>query len=103
MQINELVHLTYTSLTCTVRCLAGTIRVGDPVRLVSPAAELPVVEGLTISKIEVYANMPVEFIDLGLTARVTATGAIDVAAVRASAAGAAPGELVRLELRLTAP
>ena len=72
-------------------------------RLVSPAVALPIADGLTIARIELYANMPVEFIDLGLTALVTATGTIDVAAVRASAAGAAPGEQVRLDLRLTAP
>lgn len=98
LQIHEFTHLSYGSLTCTVRCLAGVIRVGESVQLVSPAANEPIVEGLAVSGIWRHGDLP--FIDGGMTARVTVTGAIDVAAIRAAAAGVPPDEVWRLDLRL---
>lgn len=79
LQISEFTHLSYGSLTCTVRCLAGVVRVGDRVRLASAAG--PVAGGLAVSQIWRHGDLP--FIDLGMTARVTVTAAaIDVAAIR---------------------
>lgn len=100
LQIYELTHLSFGSLTCTVRCLAGVVRVGESVQLVSPAADGPIADGLAISGIWRHVDMP--FIDGGMTARITVTGAIDVAAIRAAAAGVAPAELYRLDWRLVA-
>jgi hypothetical protein len=102
LQIHQFFELTSRSLSCTVRCLSGVVRVGDSVRLVSRAADRPLAEGLTISYIEFAGDIPMEFIDLGRTALVTATGAIDDAAVRAEVAGTAPDELFRLGLLFVA-
>ena len=98
LQIHEFTHLSFGSLTCTVRCLAGVFRVGEPVRLVSLAADRPIVDGLTITGIWRYVDLP--FVDGGMTARITATGVIDVAAVRAATHGVSQDELWRLDLRL---
>ncbi|MFI7542270.1 hypothetical protein [Actinoplanes sp. NPDC049599] len=100
LQIHEFTHLSYGSLTCTVRCLGGVIRVGAPVRLLSPAADEPIAAGLVISGIWRHGDL--SFIDLGMTARVTVTGAVDVAAIRAAAAGVPADEFHRLDLRLVA-
>jgi len=100
LQIYELTHLTFGSLTCTVRCLAGVFRVGDSVRLVSPATDEPIVEGLAISNINRHVDL--SFIDGGMTASITVTGAIDVAAVRAAAAGVPPIQVVAAGLSLVA-
>jgi hypothetical protein len=51
---------------------------------------------LTVSTL--WRNGDLSFVDRGMTARVTATGATDVVAVRAAAVGVAPGELFRLGL-----
>lgn len=108
LQIHQFFELTPRSLSCTVRCLSGLVRLGDSVQLVSRAAgDRPLAEGLTISYIEFGGGgggIPMEFIDLGRSAFVTATatGTIDDAAIRAEVAGTAPNELFRLGLLLVA-
>src|SRR5688572_10540689 len=102
LQIFDLIRVEFRSLTCTVRCLAGEMRVGDQVYLVSPDAYRPIVEALTVSGIELVAGIPATAVDLGRTALVTVTGTVDVAAVRAVASGVDPGEAWRLDLRLVA-
>lgn len=110
LQIHQFFELTPRSLSCTVRCLSGLVRLGDSVQLVSRAAgDRPLAEGLTISYIEFGGGgggIPMEFIDLGrsafVTATATATATIDDAAIRAEVAGTAPNELFRLGLLLVA-
>ncbi len=102
LQIHQIFELSPRTLTCTVRCLSGLVRVGDPLRLTLGAADRPLAEALTISHIELAGNMPFEFIDLGRTALVTVTGPIDDEAVRAGVAGVAPDELFRLRFLLVA-
>ena len=100
LQIHEFYELSSRSLTCTVRCLAGPARVGASVQLILRDADRPLAERLTISDIQLYANVPVDFLDPGMTAIVTATGPIDDAAVRSGVAGTAPDELFLLGLLL---
>lgn len=102
LQVHQITELTPGALSCTVRCLAGVVRVGDPVRLVVRGADRPLADHLTISAIEFGGGIPMEFVDLGRTALVAATGTIDEAAVRAAVAGTAPDELFRLGLLLVA-
>ncbi|MFC6019947.1 hypothetical protein ACFP2T_27580 [Plantactinospora solaniradicis] len=102
LQLFEIVELTPGSLSGTVRCVAGTVRLGDRVELL-PAAGRPVAEGLTISAIEYAGGIPMEFVDLGRTALVTVTGLIDEAALRAMVAGNAPDQVVPADLRLIVP
>ncbi|GID28330.1 hypothetical protein [Paractinoplanes brasiliensis] len=101
LQISEFTHLSYGSLTCTVRCLAGVVRVGDRVRLRS-AASGSMAGGLTVSQIWRYGDVP--FIDLGMTARVTVTSApaIEVAAIKRAAEGTPAGQWHRLGFQLVA-
>jgi hypothetical protein len=104
LQINELLELTSGSLTCTVRCLAGPARIGDPVLLTREAADTPIVAGLRISAIQLAANRPADSLDLGRTAIVTAAGPIDARAVRAAAAeGRRPGAYLGMGLLLASP
>jgi hypothetical protein len=103
LQIHEFTSLTPYALTCTVRCVAGTVHLGDTARLVSRSVDRPIAAGLTISAIEYYGKIPMDFVDLGRTALVTATGTIDDRATRAAAAGVAPAELFRVGLFLTVP
>jgi hypothetical protein len=104
LQVNELLELTSGSLTCTVRCLAGPARIGDPVILTRDGADVPIVAGLRISAIQLAANRSVDSLDLGRTAIVTAAGPIDARAVRAAAAeGCRPGAYLGMGLLLVAP
>ncbi|SDZ47072.1 hypothetical protein SAMN05444365_12111 [Micromonospora pattaloongensis] len=40
LRLHEIIRLTYSSLTATVRCVAGTVRLGDRVEL-APAGAAP--------------------------------------------------------------
>jgi hypothetical protein len=99
LQLFEIKELSPTSLRCTVRCVAGTVRLGATVEL-RPAAGRPVAAGLTVSAIEYAGGVAMEFVDLGRTALVTVTGPIDEVALRAVAAGDAPEQVVPVDLRL---
>jgi hypothetical protein len=100
LQIHQLFELSRRSLTCTVRCVSGLIRVGASMRLLLGAVDRPLAESLTVSSIRLAGNQPIDFIDTGRTALVTVTGLIDDAAVRAAVAGTAPDELFVLRFRL---
>jgi hypothetical protein len=99
LQLIEIRELTPGSLSCTVRCVAGTVRLGETVEL-RPAADRPVAEGLTITAIEYAGGVPMDFVDLGRTALITVTGPIDEAALRAVVAGDAPEQVIPADLRL---
>lgn len=99
LQLAEIVELRHRSLRCTVRCVAGTVRLGDTVEL-RPAAGRPVAEGLTVSAIELAGRVSTDFVDLGRTALVTVTGSIDGAALRALLPGFAFQQVVPADLRL---
>lgn len=100
LRLTEIVELTHRSLRCTVRCVAGTVWLGDTVELLLSAADRLVAEGLTVSAIELAGGVPMDFVDLGRTALVTATGPIDGAALRAVLAGFAFEQVVPADLRL---
>lgn len=100
LQLAEIVELTHRSLRCTVRCVAGTVFLGDAVELFLSAAGRLVAEGLTVSAIELAGRVQMDLVDLGRTALVTVTGPIDVAALRAVLAGPAFEQVVSADLRL---
>jgi hypothetical protein len=95
LQLYDIVNLQYGSLTCTVRCVAGTVRLGETVDL-RPATQpdRPLNEGLTVSDIKYAGDIPMTFVDLGRTAEVKVTGKLDVAAIRAF------GDVTAADLRL---
>lgn len=99
LQLFEIVELTSASLRCTVRCVAGEVRLGATVEL-RPATGSPVAEGLTISAIEFGGGISMDFVDLGHTALVTVTGPIDEPALCAVAPGNNPEHVVPADLRL---
>ena len=99
LQLYEIVELTSASLRCTVRCVAGEVRVGATVELRS-AAGRPVAERLTVSAIEFAGGISMDFVDQGHTALVTVTGPIDGPALRAVAPGNDPDHVVAADLRL---
>ncbi len=100
LQLAEIVQLTFRSLSCTVRCVAGTVRLGDTVDLIPASADPPIAKGLTVSSIEYGGNIAMDFIDLGRTALVTVTGRIDVAALRARVVDNASEHVAQADLRL---
>ncbi|MBM2621024.1 hypothetical protein JIG36_36540 [Actinoplanes sp. LDG1-06] len=103
LQLIEITHLAYGTMTCLVRCLDVAVHVGDAVWLTASAVDGPVVDGLTVATIWSYRDLPV--VDHGMTARVTVTGAFharEVKAIRAAAAGVPADQLYRLGLNLVA-
>ncbi|WP_250038379.1 hypothetical protein [Paractinoplanes maris] len=100
LQLAEIVQVTYGSLTCMVRCVAGTVRLGETVELRSATIDLSIAAGLTVAVIEYYDGIFMDFVDLGRTALVTVTGPIDVSALRALAPKKSPEHLREADLRL---
>ncbi|MBL7258935.1 hypothetical protein [Paractinoplanes lichenicola] len=102
LQVMEFTNLSYGSLTCLIRCLSGIVRVGDRVRLVvsDSVVEGPLVDGLTVTRIERSHDVTVPFTDPGMGAALTATGDIDVRAIRATTAGTPADQLWRRKLLL---
>lgn len=98
LQLFEIVELASASLRCTVRCVAGEVRLGATVELRSAAG--PVAEGLTVSAIAFAGGIAMDFVDLGHTALVTVTGRIDGPTLRAVAPGNDPDHVVAADLRL---
>lgn len=99
LRLIEIFALTSESLVCTVRCVAGTVRLGETLELRTAAGQ-HIAEGLTISVIEYVGDVLMDFIDLGRTALVTVTGSIDEAALRAVVPGDAPEHVVPANVRL---
>ncbi|MEU8657324.1 hypothetical protein [Actinoplanes philippinensis] len=99
LQLFEIKELSPTSLRCTVRCVAGTVRLGATVEL-RPVAGRPVAGNLTVTAIEYAGGVVMEFVDLGRTALVTVTGPIDEVALRTVAAGDGPEQVAAVDLRL---
>lgn len=99
--IHEFIDLSPRSITCTVRCVSGSVRVGQFIRLIQEAAGVALGGRLTLAGIQLYVDVPLQELTEGLTAIVTADGPIDDRAVRTGVSTAEPGKLFSRGFLLT--